>query len=114
MSRYTDSQSADFTFIGRAESNDATDLLEKIEDCLIGLNLEPANGWAWVAEGAAVAGNLADALTTRVAEVLRRSTVLNDEVRGVLASDLADAFSAATTNFDRDHFIEVATRADTG
>jgi hypothetical protein len=58
MARYTESETATFTFIGRAESDTATDLVDKVEECLIGLNLEPQQGWAWIAEGRATAGNL--------------------------------------------------------
>jgi hypothetical protein len=58
MARYTKSETATFTFIGRAESDTATNLLDKVEECLIGLNLEPQQGWAWIAEGKATAGTL--------------------------------------------------------
>ena len=53
MARYTKSETATFTFIGRAESDTAAGLLDKVEECLIGLNLEPQQGWAWIAEGRA-------------------------------------------------------------
>jgi hypothetical protein len=39
MARYTKSETATFTFIGRAESDTGADLLDKVEECLIGLNL---------------------------------------------------------------------------
>ena len=65
MARYTESETATFTFIGRAESDTATDLLDKVEECLIGLNLEPQQGWAWIAEGKATAGNFVELLGAR-------------------------------------------------
>ena len=48
MARYTKSETVTFTFIGRAESNTAADLLDKVEECLIRLSLEPQQGWAWI------------------------------------------------------------------
>jgi hypothetical protein len=57
MARYTKSETATFTFVGRAESDTAANLVDKVEECLIGLNLEPQQGWAWIAEGRATPGN---------------------------------------------------------
>jgi hypothetical protein len=111
MARYTKSETATFTFVGRAESDTATDLLDKVEECLIGLNLEPRQGWAWIAEGKATAGNFVELLGARVAHVLRTSADLDDVTRAALATQLAESIAEIAPDFDRDHFIR-ATQPD--
>jgi hypothetical protein len=108
MARYTESETATFTFIGRAESDTATDLLDKVEECLIGLNLEPQQGWAWIAEGKATAGNFVELLGGRIAHVLRTSTDLDHGTRAALAMKLAESIAELASDFDRDRFIEAA------
>ena len=108
MARYTKSETATFTFIGRAESDTATDLLDKVEECLIGLNLEPQQGWAWIAEGKASAGNFVELLGARIAHVLRSSADLDHVTRADLARQLAESIAEIAPDFDRDHFIEAA------
>jgi hypothetical protein len=108
MARYTNSEKATFTFIGRAESDTATDLLDKVEECLIGLNLEPQQGWAWIADGRATAGNLVELLGARIAHVLQTSADLNHATRAALAVQLAESIAEIAPDFDRDHFIEAA------
>ena len=71
MARYTKSETATFTFVGRAEADTAANLVDKVEECLIGLNLEPQQGWAWIAEGRATAGNFVELLGARIAHVLQ-------------------------------------------
>jgi hypothetical protein len=105
ISRYEKSESKRFTFVGRAESDEAADLIEKVENCLIGLNLEPDSGWAWIPEGSAVAGDLVELLTDRFAEVLARSADLDDQLKRRLASQLADSIAAVVPRFDRDRFL---------
>jgi hypothetical protein len=108
MARYTKSEAATFTFIGRAESDTATDLLDKVEECLIGLNLEPQQGWAWIAEGKAIAGNFAELLGARIAHVLRTSADLDHVTRAALAMQLAESIAEIAPDFDRGRFIEAA------
>jgi hypothetical protein len=113
MARYSKSETATFTFIGQAESNNAADLLDKVEECLIGLNLEPQQGWAWIAEGKATAGNLVELLGARIAHVLRTSADLDHDTRAALAMQLAESIGEIAPDFDRDHFIKTA-QQDTG
>ena len=113
MARYTKSETATFTFIGRAEADTAGDLVNKVEECLIGLNLEPQQGWAWIAEGKATAGNLVELLGARIAHVLQSSADLDYATRAALAVHLADSIAEIAPDFDRDHFIEAA-QPDTG
>jgi hypothetical protein len=108
MARYTESETATFTFIGRAESDTAADLVDKVEECLIGLNLEPQQGWAWIAEGKATAGNFVELLGARIADVLRTSTGLDQMTRAALATRLAESIAEIAPDFDRDHFIGAA------
>ena len=108
MARYTRSETATFTFIGRAESDTATDLVDKVEDCLIGLNLEPQQGWAWIVEGRATAGNLVELLGARIAHVLQTSANLDHVTRAALATQLAESIAEIAPDFDRDHFIKAA------
>ena len=108
MARYTESETATFTFIGRAESDTAADLLDKAEESLIGLNLEPQQGWAWIAEGKATAGNLVELLGTRIAQVLQTSADLDHATRAALAMQLAASIEKIAPDFDRDHFIKAA------
>jgi hypothetical protein len=108
MARYTQSGTATFTFIGRAESDTATDLLDKVEECLIGLNLEPQQGWAWIADGKATAGNFVELLGARIADVLRTSAELDQATRAALATQLAESIAGIAPDFDRDHFIKTA------
>jgi hypothetical protein len=108
MARYTKSETATFTFIGRAEADTRADLLDKVEECLIGLNLEPQQGWAWIAEGKATAGNLVELLGARIAHVLQTSTGLDDVTRAALAIQVAESIAEIAPDFDRDHFIEAA------
>jgi hypothetical protein len=108
MSRYTKSESARFTFVGRAESDNASDMLEKIENCLIGLNLEPDSGWAWIPEGRVFGGDLVELLTKRLADAVRRSPLLDDHMRGALASELAEAVGSIIPAFDREQFVREA------
>ncbi len=107
MARYTKSETATFTFIGRAESDTAADLLDKVEECLIGLNLEPQQGWAWITEGKATAGNLVELLGTHIAHVLQTAD-LDHATRAALAMQLADSIANIAPDFDRDHFIKAA------
>jgi hypothetical protein len=113
MARYTKSETATFTFIGRAESDTATDLVDKVEECLIGLNLEPQQGWAWIAEGKATAGNFVELLGARIAQVLRTSADLDHVTRTVLAMQLAESIGEIAPDFDGDQFIKAA-QQDTG
>jgi|Tabmets5t2r1_1033131.scaffolds.fasta_scaffold08167_4 hypothetical protein len=108
MARYTKSETATFTFIGRAESDTAADLVEKVEESLIGLNLEPQQGWAWIAEGKATAGNFVELLGARIAQVLRTSAGLDQRTRAALAMRLAESIAEIAPDFDRDHFIGAA------
>jgi hypothetical protein len=107
MARYTKSETATFTFIGLAESDTAADLLDKVEECLIGLNLEPQQGWAWITEGKATAGNLVKLLGTHIAHVLQTAD-LDQATRAALAMQLADSIEKIAPDFDRDHFIKAA------
>jgi hypothetical protein len=107
MARYTKSETATFTFIGRAESDTATDLLEKVEECLIGLNLEPQQGWAWITEGKATPGNLVELLSAHIAHVLQTAD-LDHATRAALAMQIADSIEKIAPDFDRDHFIKAA------
>jgi hypothetical protein len=107
MARYTKSETATFTFIGRAESDTAADLVEKVEECLIGLNLEPQQGWAWIAEGKATAGNFVELLGARIAHVLQTAD-LDHATRAALAMRLAESIAEVAPDFDRDHFIGAA------
>ena len=86
MARYTKSETATFTFVGRAESDTAANLVDKVEECLIGLNLEPQQGWAWIAEGKATPGNFVELLGARIAHVLHTSADLDHVTRAVLAT----------------------------
>jgi hypothetical protein len=106
MARYTESETATFTFIGRAESDTATDLVDKVEECLIGLNLEPQQGWAWIAEGRATAGNFVELLGARIAHVLQTSVDLDPATRAALAMRLAESIAEIQPDFDQDHFIK--------
>ena len=106
MTRYTESETATFTFIGRAESDTATDLLDKVEECLIGLNLQPQQGWAWIAEGKATAGNFVELVGARIAQVLRTSADLDHVTRAALAKQLAESIAEIAPDFDRNHFVE--------
>jgi hypothetical protein len=108
MARYTKSETATFTFIGHAESDNAADLLNKVEECLIGLNLEPQQGWAWIVEGSATAGNLVELLGARIAHVLQTSAHLDHVTRATLAKQLAESIAEIAPDFDRDHFIKAA------
>ncbi|HTE68456.1 MAG TPA: hypothetical protein VK942_06810 [Actinomycetes bacterium] len=108
MARYTKSETTTFTFIGRAESDTGEDLLNKVEECLIGLNLEPQQGWAWIAEGRATTGNLVELFGARIARVLRTSEGLDHVTRPALAMQLADSIAEIAPDFDRDHFIKAA------
>jgi hypothetical protein len=108
MARYTKSETATFTFIGRAESDTAADLLDKVEESLIGLNLEPQQGWAWIEEGKATAGNLVELLGARIAQVLQTSADLDHGTRAALARQLAETIAEIAPDFDRDRFIEAA------
>jgi hypothetical protein len=111
MARYTKSETATFTFIGRAESDTAADLLDKVEECLIGLNLEPQQGWAWITEGRVTAGNFVELLGARIAHVLQTSVDLDQATRAALAMRLAESIAEIAPDFDRDHFVE-ATQPD--
>jgi hypothetical protein len=111
MARYTRSETANFTFIGRAESDTAADLLTKVEECLIGLNLEPQQGWAWIADGRATAGNFVELLGARIAHVLQTSADLDHVTRAALAMQLAESIAEIAPDFDQDHFIK-ATQPD--
>jgi hypothetical protein len=93
MARYTKSETATFTFIGRAESDTAANLLDKVEECLIGLNLEPQQGWAWIADGKATAGNFVELLGARIAHVLQTSADLDQVTRAALAMQLAESIA---------------------
>ena len=108
MARYTESETATFTFIGRAEADTAGGLLDKVEECLIGLNLEPQQGWAWIAEGRATAGNLVELLGARIAHVLQTSADLDHATRAALAMHLAESIAELVPDFDRDHFLKAA------
>ena len=108
MARYTESETATFTFIGRAESDTAANLLDKVEECLIGLNLEPQQGWAWIADGSATAGNLVELLGARIAHVLQTSADLDHVTRATLAMQLAESIAEIVPDFDRDRFIKAA------
>jgi len=108
MARYTKSEAATFTFIGRAESDTGAGLLDKVEECLIGLNLEPQQGWAWIAEGRATAGNFVELLGARIAHVLQSSADLDHATRAALAMRLAESIAEIEPDFDRDHFIKAA------
>ena len=108
MARYTKSETATFTFIGRAESDTAANLVDKVEECLIGLNLEPQQGWAWIAEGKATAGNLVELLGASIAHVLQTSAELDHVTRVALAMQLAESIAEIAPDFDRDHFIKAA------
>ena len=108
MARYTKSETATFTFIGRAESDTAANLVDKVEECLIGLNLEPQQGWAWIAEGKATAGNFVELLGARIAHVLRTSADLDHVTRAALTTQLAESIAEIAPDFDRDRFIEAA------
>lgn len=90
-SRYTRSESLPFTFIGRAEGSRAGELLAAVENCLIGLNLEPDRGWAWVPEGFAVEGNVVERLLERVGAVLHGTDLLDAAGKARLAAELATA-----------------------
>jgi hypothetical protein len=79
-----------------------------VEECLIGLNLEPQQGWAWIAKGRATAGNFVDLLGARIAHVLRTSADLDQVTRAALAMQLAESIAAIAPDFDRDHFVEAA------
>ena len=107
MARYTKSETATFTFIGLAESDTAANLLDKVEECLIGLNLEPQQGWAWITEGRATAGNFVELLGTHIAHVLQRAD-LDHATRAALAMQLADSIEKIAPDFDREHFIKAA------
>jgi hypothetical protein len=113
MARYTNSETTTFTFVGRAESDSAADLVDKVEECLIGLNLEPQQGWAWIAEGKATVGNLVELLAVRIAHVLQASADLDHRTRAALARQLAESIAEIVPDFDRDRFIETA-QADGG
>jgi hypothetical protein len=104
MSNYTESESVRFTFVGRAESDSAANMLEKLEECLIGLNLEPDAGWAWISEGKAIKGDVLEDLAERLADVVRRFP-LPDSARHGLASELGDALAATSPAFDRELFL---------
>jgi hypothetical protein len=108
MARYAKSETATFTFIGRAESDTAANLVDKVEECLIGLNLEPQQGWAWIAEGRATAGNLLELLGDRIAHVLQTSADLDHATRAALATQLAESIAKIAPDFDRDRFIKAA------
>jgi hypothetical protein len=108
IARYTKSETTTFTFIGRAESDTAADLLNKVEECLIGLDLEPQQGWAWIVEGRAAAGNFVELLGARIAHVLRTSADLDHATRAALAMQLAESIAEIAPDFDRDDFIEAA------
>jgi len=108
MARYTKSEAATFTFVGRAESDTAANLVDKVEECLIGLNLEPQQGWAWIAEGRATAGNFVELVGARIAHVLQTSADLDDVTRAALAMQLAESIAEIAPDFDRDHFIKAA------
>jgi hypothetical protein len=107
MSRYTESESVRFTFVGQAESDSAANMLEKIEECLIGLNLEPDAGWAWISEGKAIKGDALEDLAERLADLVRRFP-LPDGARRGLASELGDALAATNPAFDRERFLQAA------
>ena|SRR5215211_2612102 len=107
MSRYTESESVRFTFVGRAESDSTANMIEKLEECLIGLNLEPDAGWAWISEGKAIEGDVFEALAERLADVVRRFP-LPDGARRGLASELGDALAANCPAFDRERFLRAA------
>lgn len=109
VSRYTESESVRFTFVGRAESNSAADLVEKLEDCLIGLNLEPDAGWAWISEGKAIEGDVLDHLAERLADALRKFPLPDEGARSGLASEIAEALAATIPAFDRERFLQAAT-----
>jgi hypothetical protein len=108
MARYTKSETATFTFVGRAESDTAANLVDKVEECLIGLNLEPQQGWAWIADGRATAGNLVELLGARIAHVLQTSADLDHVTRAALAMQLAESIAEIVPDFDRDRFIKAA------
>jgi hypothetical protein len=108
MARYTKSEMATFTFIGQAESDTGADLLDKVEECLIGLNLEPQQGWAWIADGKATAGNLVELLGARIAHVLQTSAELQPVTRAALATQLAESIAEIAPDFDRGQFIKAA------
>jgi hypothetical protein len=108
MARYTKSETATFTFVGRAESDTAANLVDKVEECLIGLNLEPQQGWAWIAEGKATPGNFVELLGARIAYVLHTSADLDHVTRAALATQLAESIAEIAPDFDRDRFIEAA------
>ena len=108
MARYTKSETATFTFVGRAESDTAANLVDKVEECLIGLNLEPQQGWAWIADGRAAAGNFVELLGARIAHVLQTSVELDHATRVALAMRLAESIAEIAPDFDQDHFIKAA------
>jgi hypothetical protein len=83
-------------------------LLDKVEECLIGLNLQPQQGWAWIAEGRATAGNLVELLGARIARVLQTSADLDHVTRAALATQLAESIAEIAPDFNRDWFIEAA------
>jgi phage/plasmid primase-like uncharacterized protein len=114
MARYTKSEAATFTFIGRAESDTAANLVDKVEECLIGLNLEPQQRWAWISEGSATAGNFVELLGARIAHVLQTSADLDDVTRAALATQFAESIAEIAPDFDRNHFIKAAQQDASG
>src|SRR5688572_18272903 len=108
MGRYEAADSIEFTFVGRAEGSETGHLLEQVEDCLIGLNLEPQQGWSWVSEGQAFQGNLIEAITDGIADGLRDAELPDEPLRRQLADQLAEALTRRLPSFDRDRFVQRA------
>ena len=100
--------------IGRAESDTAANLVDKVEECLIGLNLEPQQGWAWIAEGTAIAGNFVELLGARIAHVLQTSADLDHVTKAALAMQLAESIAEIAPDFDRGHVLEAVQPDATG
>jgi hypothetical protein len=109
MRRYEASDSIQFTFVGRAEGDQKDRLLEQVEECLIGLNLEPQQGWSWVSDGQAFEGDLIEAITDSIADALRQTDFPDEALRRRLADQLARALAGRLPGFDRDRFVAQAT-----
>ena len=107
MARYTKSETATFTFIGLAESDTAADLLDKVEECLIGHNLQPQQG---VGVDHRRQGHRRQ--PCGAARHPHRSRLqaadLDPATRAALAMQLADSIEKVAPDFDREHFIKAA------
>jgi hypothetical protein len=100
ISRYTKSETISFTFIGTVEGDAADRLLSAIEGCMVGLNLEPDQGWAWVQDGSVIEGNAVELVIDRIGSVLHRTDLLDGPTKTRLASEFANALSGTIPNFD--------------